>query len=235
MDDQNLPMPFSPFILLTTRLVLVPSPIAVSFPSYLSLYASLHANSTFCSMGFGSAFPPVRWTEEQTRESVSTRDIARCWGKRGMGDFAVGLRTEEHEFGRALKNSNGEIRIIEGADISTLVLRNTEWIGYAGIRDATTTSMPPRIANDPPLPPWVEMVELRYGVAPEYWGKGIAREAAEAVMKWGVEEREVKRFIAETERENVRSGKVLQKMGFRESGTEYWKEPGEVEWEKVVA
>ena len=53
-------------------------------------------------------------------------------------------------------------------------------------------------------------------------------------MRWGVSERGAKRFIAETERENTRSGRVLEKMGFRNSETKYWKEPGEVEWERVV-
>ncbi|KAH8427044.1 GNAT family N-acetyltransferase [Aspergillus melleus] len=70
----------------------------------------------------------------------------------------------------------------------------------------------------------------RCGLAPEYWGKGIAKEAAEAIMRWAVNERGVKRFIAETERGNVQSARLLQKMGFVESGTDYWKEPSEVEW-----
>jgi RimJ/RimL family protein N-acetyltransferase len=78
------------------------------------------------------------------------------------------------------------------------------------------------------------MIELRYGVASEYWGKGIAREAAEAVMRWASSERGVKRFIAETERANARSGKVLEKLGFTMSGTEYWKDPEEIEWDLVV-
>jgi RimJ/RimL family protein N-acetyltransferase len=233
-------MLFPPFIILTPRLILVPSPLAVSFPSYLSLYAALHADTAFCEMGFGNGFPAVTWTEEQTRESITTRDIVRCWGKRGMGDFAVGLRMQEQHdttVGRLLGDGNEEIRIIEGVAVCKPFLTDAEiieWVGYAGIRDATTTSLPPRTASEPALPPWREMIELRYGVAPAYWGKGLAREAAEAVMQWGASESGVKRFIAETERENTRSGRVLEKMGFRESGTGYWKEPGEVEWERVV-
>jgi RimJ/RimL family protein N-acetyltransferase len=243
MEDPQPEIPFSSFTLLTPRLILMPTPIAVSAPSYLSLYVRLHANASFCEMGFGSAFPAVAWTKEQARQTIATRDIARCWSKRGMGDFAVGLRKNEQldvETGRSFEESGANIRIIEDAEVSQIfspdyeTLHAIEWLGYAGIRDATTTSMPPRTADDPPMPPWQEMVELRYGVAPEHWGKGIAREAAEAVMCWGVSKRRVKRFIAETEKENTRSGRVLEKMGFRKSGTEYWKEPGEVEWERVV-
>jgi RimJ/RimL family protein N-acetyltransferase len=45
----------------------------------------------------------------------------------------------------------------------------------------------------------------------------------------------VKRFIAETEKENARSGRVLEKMGFKKSGTGYWKDEDEVEWERDAA
>lgn len=55
------------------------------------------------------------------------------------------------------------------------------------------------------------------------WGTGIARIAAKAVMQWAVVERGVRRFIAETERENSRSGRVLEKLGFTISGTDYCK------------
>jgi RimJ/RimL family protein N-acetyltransferase len=51
-------------------------------------------------------------------------------------------------------------------------------------------------------------------------------------MQRAVSERGAKRFIAETERDNVRSGRVLEKLEFRLSGTNYWKEPSEVEWER---
>ena len=52
-------------------------------------------------------------------------------------------------------------------------------------------------------------------------------------MRRAVGERGVRRFITETERENVRSESVLEKLGFRRSGTDYLKEPSEVEWERI--
>ena len=128
--------------------------------------------------------------------------------------------------------------IIESTDLNhdslTEELQTLTWVGYAGVRDATTTSLPEREEGDEELPPWEEMVEVRYGVSGDYWGKGIAGEAARAVMQWASGEMGVRRFIAETEKTNVRSGRVLGKMGFRESGTGYWKEESEVEWERVV-
>jgi RimJ/RimL family protein N-acetyltransferase len=41
--------------------------------------------------------------------------------------------------------------------------------------------------------------------------------------------RVVRRFVAETERDNVGSGRFLERMGFRKSGTDYSKEPSERE------
>lgn len=163
-----------------------------------------------------------------------------------MGDFAVALRAKTDaslafptsgETGRNLPGQDSVSMIDAGdseKDLYAKELQDVAWVGYAGVRDATTTSIPAPEEGDAPLPPWEEMVELRYGVSGDYWGKGIAGEAARAVMQWAGSEKGVRRFIAETERTNVRSGRVLGKMGFRESGTRYWKEDSEVEWERVV-
>jgi RimJ/RimL family protein N-acetyltransferase len=44
-----------------------------------------------------------------------------------------------------------------------------------------------------------------------------------------VRKRGVKRFIAETEKHNVRSSHALEKIGFVLSRAYYWKEPNELE------
>lgn len=201
-------------------------------------------------MAFGPHLLARELSDEDTREMIITRDLERCWKPRGLGDFAVALRIRSDgsdlissDTGRNLKGEeNTRILHLAGDDhsissssaLDSLNLGEAEWVGYAGVRDATTTSMPDRTAEDEPLPPWQEMIELRYGVHGNYWGKGVAGAAARAVMQWAVSEKGVRRFIAETEKTNTRSGKVLQKMGFKESGTDYWKEPSETEWEKVI-
>lgn len=54
-------------------------------------------------------------------------------------------------------------------------------------------------------------------------------------MLWAEKERGVTRFIAETERANVASKKILRKLGFMElDGNEYWKDQDEIEWERIV-
>ncbi|KAF9698097.1 hypothetical protein EKO04_003537 [Ascochyta lentis] len=240
----------SPFVLITDRLIIVPTPVAVRYNAYVQLYGSLHASEAFCQMAFGPHFLARELNDEDTRKMIVIRDLERCWRKRGLGDFAVGLRTRQDvseiplsHIGRVLKGGES-VRLVDAIDeggldvsisrLSSQVLNHVEWVGYAGVRDATTTSMPDPAADDEPLPPWQEMIELRYGVHGDYWGKGVAGEAARAVMQWAASERGVKRFIAETEKTNTRSGQVLQKMGFSQSGTNYWKEPSELEWEKVV-
>ncbi|KAL5371466.1 hypothetical protein DPSP01_014253 [Paraphaeosphaeria sporulosa] len=230
----------TPWILLTERLVIVPTPMAVRCDAYIQLYSALHASEAFCTMAFGPDWGVRNWTDEETRDVIITRDMERCWKTRGMGDFAVGMRTDDHgtdivagQSGRCL-NAEGTANLVRISDLDLGFLDRVKWAGYAGVRDATTTSMPEREAGDEPLPPWEEMVELRYGVHEKVWGKGVAAEAARAVMLWAMAERGVRRFIAETEKTNGRSGRVLQKMGFRENGTDYWKEPGETEWEKVA-
>ena len=66
------------------------------------------------------------------------------------------------------------------------------------------------------------------------WGKGLAAEAARAAMQWAVVERSVKQYVAETEKTDWRSGRVLQKMGLGKSGIEYWKDSHETGREKVL-
>lgn len=234
--------PYQPFLLLTPRLVLLPTPTAISIAPYREMYAYLHTLQVFCEMGFGSQFElRTDWSDERWQAAIES-EVTRSWKFRAMGDMAVGLwGGRRANRGRDLSSGSQktEVRIVDGEAWDNLVHDDSfwaevDWVGYAGIRDATTTSMPAREQGDPPLPAWLEMVELRYGVTPRHWGKGIAPEAARAIMSWGATERGVERFIAETERLNARSGAVLGKMGFVSSGTNYWKEPLEVEWERKI-
>ncbi|RMJ28371.1 hypothetical protein PHISP_00758 [Aspergillus sp. HF37] len=232
------------FAFLTPRLILLPTPTAISQPSYRSLYSELHSDPAFCEMAFGDHFPPRTWDDEETRAVIETRDIECSWKKRGLGDFAVGLRESPglNKFGDdyCAQMEDSGVVVVTGDEFASLAGPNNErladlrWVGYAGVRDATTTSIPSNAAYNAVFPPWREMVELRYGISPHFWGKGIAAEASKAVMQWAVGERGVKRFIAETERHNIRSERLLEKLGFASSGTNYWEEASEVEWEFVV-
>lgn len=224
---------FTPFAILTARLILLPTPVAISSKSYRALYAKLHGDPEFCQIAFGDHFPPQNWDDTETWNVINTRDIVRCWKQRGMGDFAVGYRPAIT--GSVFQTSAADDCLLDETQLNDISVDQIEWVGYAGIRDATTTSLPPREPGDPSLPPWQEMIEVRYGISSKFWGKGIAREAAEAIMKWGTVKRGAKKFIAETERDNSQSARVLQKLGFVHSNTQFWKEPGEIEWVLVAS
>jgi len=58
-------------------------------------------------------------------------------------------------------------------------------------------------------------VELLYGIAPPYWGQGLATEAARAVLRYGFEEKQLARIIASADTPNVASVRVLEKAGMR--------------------
>lgn len=56
-------------------------------------------------------------------------------------------------------------------------------------------------------------VEIGYGIDEEYQGQGYATEAIKETIKWALEQEGVLAVIAETEKDNIPSQKVLQKIG----------------------
>lgn len=56
-------------------------------------------------------------------------------------------------------------------------------------------------------------IEIGYWLAPEYWGKGLATEAALAVMRYGRETLGLRRIVAVAHTENKASIRVLEKLG----------------------
>jgi len=236
---------YSPFLLITPRLIILPTPSALHVRQYRDLYAHLHSLTEFCEMGFGDTYPARYWDEEARYKEIE-REIKKNWNSIGLGDMAVGfipknVRINILQIGRkvsAFDNDAAEVRIMEGEDYKTFVdngrlLGNIKWVGYTGIRDARN-GMPDPPDGEPPLPDWKELTEVRYGISPDYWDKGIATEATKAAMHWAVYERSVQRFIAETQKANSRSGAILKKLGFTESRTNYWQEPSYLEWEMRV-
>ena len=61
-------------------------------------------------------------------------------------------------------------------------------------------------------------LELLYGIAPAHWNKGLASEAAEAMMRYGFEELKFERIEASTDAANLASSRVMEKAGMT-----FWK------------
>ena len=55
--------------------------------------------------------------------------------------------------------------------------------------------------------------EIGWRLAPEYWGNGLATEAARAVLKHGIETLGFQRVIATVQAANVASIRVIEKLG----------------------
>ncbi|HEY9432639.1 MAG TPA: GNAT family N-acetyltransferase [Blastocatellia bacterium] len=61
----------------------------------------------------------------------------------------------------------------------------------------------------------VEEVEIAYLLDREYWGKGLATEAAEAIIKHGHAKYGFKRIVAVIHPQNVASIRVAEKIGMK--------------------
>lgn len=58
------------------------------------------------------------------------------------------------------------------------------------------------------------MYELGYNVMKKYWGRGIATEASEKIIDYGINELKQKQFYCCHAKDNPASGKVMTKVGF---------------------
>lgn len=56
-------------------------------------------------------------------------------------------------------------------------------------------------------------LELLYGMTPVHWGKGLAMEAARAILRYGFEELGFERVVGSTDIPNVASIRVMEKAG----------------------
>lgn len=58
-------------------------------------------------------------------------------------------------------------------------------------------------------------IEILFGIAPVHWRRGYATEAAEAAVREGFERHGWERIVAWTDRPNLASRRVIEKLGFR--------------------
>jgi len=64
--------------------------------------------------------------------------------------------------------------------------------------------------------------ELGYWIARDYWGRGYATEAGQAVMALADGSLRLPRITARRATDNLRSANVLRKLGFRSTGRTSW-------------
>lgn len=160
-----------------------------------------------------------------------------------MGEFALGFIPIEYKArveqisGRSLQSTDEHVLIIEGEQFTSLLdaddegcfFEKVDWAGYTCVRDATTSSLAD-VARTEPLPEWKQMIEVRYGLSPNFRRRGVITRAQSITMRWAVEEQGVKRFIAESQKHNVKSASVLQRLGLKVTDTSYFHEESALAW-----
>lgn len=241
-------LPFKPFAIVAEDFILLPSPLSGHVEAYRRLFQTLHADAQFCLTAFGDSFPVPNWSDEQVKHGLLVRDGGLRWGRRGMGDFALAFIPEQHKHLfpksklRMLRTTEQEAGILEGTALEELlkqengqILEQLDWAGYTCVRDATTSSLEDIIASLSPqekanYPDWKDMIEVRYGLSPEFRGRGVITRAMLITMRWAEEERGVTRFIAEAQQLNSKSGHVLTRLGLKKRDTNYFQEEGIDEW-----
>jgi len=67
-------------------------------------------------------------------------------------------------------------------------------------------------------------IEIGYGIAKEYWGRGLTTEAAAASLRYGFEELKLDRIVAVAMPENIASRRIMEKIGMRFEKTGHWYE-----------
>jgi ribosomal-protein-alanine N-acetyltransferase len=60
--------------------------------------------------------------------------------------------------------------------------------------------------------------EIGYDLWPDYWGQGLMPEAIGELIRFGFEEMDLNRIEATTHTENLRSQRVLTRLGFQKEG-----------------
>jgi ribosomal-protein-alanine N-acetyltransferase len=71
--------------------------------------------------------------------------------------------------------------------------------------------------------------ETGYGLAHEYWGKGIGSEALKAMVRFGFNQMNLNRIYARTIADNHGSVRLLERLGFQREGTQRkhsWEDDG---------
>lgn len=68
--------------------------------------------------------------------------------------------------------------------------------------------------------------EIGFHLKPEYWGKGFASEAAREVMQFAFSELNAAELFSGHNPHNHSSKKVLDKLGFKYTGNEYYEPTG---------
>ncbi len=141
----------------------------------------------------------LRWWAKQ--DLAAAREL---WGDIEVTRFFGGPFSDE-EIGQRLEREINRMDTHRFQYWPIYLLSDNEHVGCCGLR---------------PYRPEDEIHELGFHLRPKYWGKGLAVEAARAVIAFSFETIGAKSLSAGHHPKNGASKKVLEKLGFRYSHDE---------------
>jgi RimJ/RimL family protein N-acetyltransferase len=93
------------------------------------------------------------------------------------------------------------------------LLRNQTFLGYIGLSAPTFDA------------PFMPAVEIGWRLAAEYWGRGLATEGARAVLCYAFEDLGLSSLVSFTPPKNLRSRKVMEKLGMMHNPSDDFDHP----------
>jgi RimJ/RimL family protein N-acetyltransferase len=106
----------------------------------------------------------------------------------------------------------------EAGTVAYLEMNVKHWadhgFGMWMLRDAATSAVLGRAILRHLDVEGVDEVEVGYGFMPEYWGRGLATEIAEACVRIGFDQLGLASLVAITTAPNLASQRVMSKAGF---------------------
>jgi len=131
-------------------------------------------------------------------------DLHRLWIDPGVRKFLWDDQIIPRETAVAVVEGSIDSFATRGFGLWAIFFKNDpELIGFGGLRHFTEDGGQEYA------------VELLYGVAPGHWGKGIAPEAASAVLRYGFEESKLANIYAGADPPNTASFRVMEKLGMK--------------------
>jgi RimJ/RimL family protein N-acetyltransferase len=143
--------------------------------------------------------PRVRALAGEREIAANTANIPHPY-EEGLAEAWIGSQAERRSRGQAVVFAFQLRGDLDAAADDTL--RPGDLVGAVGLE----------------LDPQNRQAELGYWIGKPYWGRGLATEAARAVLRHGFEELSLNRIHAHHFAHNASSGRVLEKIGMVREG-----------------
>lgn len=135
----------------------------------------------------------IRCSLSQVKQS-DYKDIKELFQNKKVRECLGGIRTE-------ISIEETFIEMLNSVDDSKhWIIRDRESNGFMGL-----VSLDPHHNG--------EDVEVSYQLLPKWWGKGYATEVINRVIKFAFEVLDINKIVAETQTANIRSKKLLGRVG----------------------